>query len=110
MFSKIKYLVMVSFTLFQISAFADCNDQYEAQIIAEIVSVKTDSMTYCKAMLSRESISHFREHILCPLDLAEIIENGIDFSLVNGHDCELTKGDTVSGVLVQSNGKIRFDN
>ena len=83
-----KNLIMIAITLISISgAFASECEKMEAQIIAEIVEVKTDSLTYCKAMVSEKSISHFREHFFCPLLIEEVVEQGISFPLTNGHDC-----------------------
>ena len=104
-----KTLLLTLFVL-STSAFASevvrC-DANEAQIIAEVVSVETDSMMTCKAMISAESVSLFNEHSLCRLSLEEVIENGVDFPLVNGHDCEVPS--QLNGYLVQKNGEIVLD-
>ena len=84
-------------------------DTYEAQFIGEVTRVETDSLTYCKAYLSHESVSHYNVHALCPLDLSEVINEGIDFPLVNGHDCEVNRGEKLSGILVQDNNQIFID-
>jgi uncharacterized protein YdbL (DUF1318 family) len=94
-------------SLISFSAFS-CETN-EAQFIGQIVEVKTDSMHYCKAMFSVESISLYNEHALCPLDVSEVLENGVDFPLVNGHDCELSVGETLSGYLYTTKTGISLD-
>ena len=88
------------------SAFAAC-ESYEAQIIAEVVESRTDSLTFCKAVISAESITLYNEHALCPLNMEEVLENGIDFPLMWGHDCDVPR--TISGVLISNGRSIRLD-
>lgn len=82
---------------------------YEAQFIGKITSVETDSMMTCKAKFTAVSISLYNEHFNCPLEMDELIDNGIDFPLVNGHDCELNVGDQVSGYLYTTKTGISLD-
>lgn len=99
-------LIILALTL-TFSIFA-C-DSYEAQFIGEVTKVETDSLTYCRAYVTQESISYYNLHNFCPLYKTEAIEQGIDFPLINGHDCEVYVGDTITGVLVKKNGKIILD-
>ncbi len=105
-----KKLLLLTITLFQFSAFASNCPNGEAQIIAKITSVQTDSMHYCVAYISEESISHYSSNIFSLLDKQEVIQKGIDFPLVNGHDCEITKGETLSGYLCAGKYKITLEN
>jgi hypothetical protein len=82
-------------------------EKYEAQIIAEVVEIETDSNTYCRAIISEESIEHFQEHFFCPLDKSEIIEKGISFPLQNGHDCVIP--DRIGGYAYGEDGKIKLE-
>lgn len=75
--------------------------QQEAQIIAKISGRDTDSLTYCVAKIDPTSIVQYNVNQLCPLDLAEVLEQGIEFGLTNGHDCDVPTGD-ISGVLVKT--------
>ena len=86
-----------------------CKGNLEAQIIAEITEVKTDSLTYCVAKISPESVSFFSENWLCPLSLEVIVEKGISYPLMNGHDCEISMGEKITGVLIQDKGRIYFE-
>ncbi|WP_127717326.1 hypothetical protein [Halobacteriovorax sp. HLS] len=101
-----KFLSFIAlFSLFTTNSFA-CST-YEAQIIADVVRVETDSMMTCKAFISAESIQMYNEHGLCGLKLEEVLENGIDFPLINGHDCEVE--DTISGYLYTTKTGISLD-
>lgn len=76
--------------------------QQEAQIIAKISGRDTDSLTYCVAKIDPASIVQYNVNQLCPLDLAEVLEQGIEFGLNHGHDCEVPVGSDISGVLVKT--------
>ena len=76
--------------------------QQEAQIIAKISGRATDSLTYCVAKIDPDSIVQYNINQLCPLNLSEVLEMGIEFGLTNGHDCEVPVGETISGVLVKT--------
>lgn len=104
---KIQILFVALFSVLSFQAFS-CS-QNEAQVAMVVTSVETDSMHYCKAFVSEESISHFSEHIRCPLTQSEVIAKGIDFPLVNGHDCNVEVGDVISGYLITSGNKIVID-
>lgn len=70
----------------------------EAQIIAKIQSTQN-----CKAIVDIETVRHFRVNQICPLNLDEIVSQGIQ-------DCTLRAGDEVSGVvIVNEDGKIIRD-
>ena len=76
--------------------------QQEAQIIAKIGSYDTDSLTYCVAKIDPKSIVQYNVNQLCPLDLDEVLQQGIEYGLNHGHDCEVPVGADISGVLVKT--------
>lgn len=84
-----------------------CIYEAEAQFVGEIEEVETDSNTYCRGIVDPSKVSFFRENMFCPLDLGEIVEQGIEMPLKNGHDCEVPG--QVGGILVLQDGKIFFE-
>jgi hypothetical protein len=82
-------------------------EKYEAQIVATVKTIETDSLTFCKAIVSYENITFYAEHSFCPLDKRDLVETGISFPLQNGHDCEIPE--VISGYAYSDNGKIRLD-
>lgn len=91
----------VIISIVSLSLFANASEQCigEAQIIAKVDTLTTDSMTTCRVMI--KSASLYNESILCPLDLSEVMSEGIEIGLKNGHDCEF-ESDTISGILVKN--------
>lgn len=84
-------------------AFNQQGCQQEAQIIAKVLERDTDSLTYCVAKIDPASIIQYNENQLCPLDLAEVLDQGVEFGLSNGHDCEAPgAGSVITGVLVKT--------
>lgn len=81
----------------------------EAQFIATVTEVETDSLTYCRAKVSYESITYFSGHFFCPLSRADLIELGVSLPLINGHDCEISVGDQISGIAVMEGQQIYLD-
>lgn len=92
-------IVIASLLAFQ-STFA-CENLGEAQIIAKIERTETDSLTYCKAFINLSEVRFFSESMVCPLELYEIAQIGIEVGLENGHDCALNTNDEISGVVVK---------
>lgn len=84
-------------------------DTYEAQVVAQIKEVKTDNMTYCTATFTADSFEVYNQHVLCPLSLGFVLQNGVEFNLENGHDCEIAEGKVISGYLYTKNGKVYLD-
>ena len=102
-----KSLLIIA-TILSTGLFANASCIGEAQIIAKVGELKTDSMTTCRVMIS--SVSFYRENMTCPLDLSEVMSKGIEIGLKNGHDCE-HDSDTITGVLVQNSaGDIYLEN
>lgn len=103
--------------LFSLSTGASVCDEYQAQIIADVVSVETDSLTFCRAKVSYNSIKVFNPYgdnqyidgDICPLYRQEVVTKGIDFPLINGHDCEVP--DEINGVIykMENSNKISVE-
>lgn len=96
-----------TFLLLSIQSFA-C-DQAEAQILAKVVVGDTDSMHYCRAIVTAESIEIYNESEVCPLSKEEVISKGVEFPLTNGHDCDVYRGDTITGVVYKKGEIIYLD-
>jgi hypothetical protein len=77
----------------------------EAQIIAQ-VSGNTKSLTSCIAHVDSSSIVQYNESGVCPLDLGEVLEKGVEVGMKDGHDCRLQAGDVITGVLVKNQAGI----
>ncbi len=100
--------VAVIFSLLTLTLSAQASCIGEAQIIAKVESVRGNSTTSCRVFVKQ--ISFYNESIICPLDISEVSDNGIEIGLKNGHDCDYGS-DTISGVLVKdSAGVIRIEN
>lgn len=70
----------------------------QAQVIAKVTAVETDNLTYCRAKVE---FRLFQPHGLCPLTPEDAgIQKGLQFPLTNGHDCEISVGEEVSGVII----------
>ncbi len=95
----------VIFAILTLSAFANASCIGEAQIIAKVDSLKSDSMTTCRVMI--KSASLYNESIICPLDLSEVMSEGIEIGLKNGHDCEF-ESDVISGILVKNKAGVIY--
>lgn len=93
------FTVIFSLLSLTLAANAQSSCIGEAQIIAKVAGKKTDSLTYCRIMV--KEVSFYSENINCPLDRSEVMEQGIEIGLKNGHDCEYDS-DSISGVLVKT--------
>lgn len=79
----------------------------EAQIIAKISERSTDNLSHCTAKIDASSVKAYNQNGMCPMDLSEVISQGIEMGLTNGHDCEITVGDEINGVIYKRiDGKI----
>lgn len=82
----------------------------EAQITAKIDSVQTDSLMSCKVFIDSKQIQFFASSGVCPLEISEILSKGIEVGIINGHDCRLDNGMTMSGIVVKSaSGDLSFE-
>ncbi|MBY0553631.1 hypothetical protein K2P97_03825 [bacterium] len=81
---------------------ANANCLGEAQIIATVKDIKSrDMMMGCTVTVTPETIKLYNESRVCPLDLNEVLTEGIEVGLSNGHDCTYNPGDEFSGVIVK---------
>ena len=74
----------------------------EAQLIAQIATVQKVSMNSCKAFIDPSSITFYSESMVCPLDLSEIISEGVEVGIKDGHDCRLESGQDLNGIIVKN--------
>lgn len=74
----------------------------EAQLIAQIATVQKVSMNSCKAFIDPSAISFYAESMVCPLDLSEIISDGVEVGIKDGHDCGLESGQDLNGIIVKN--------
>ncbi len=74
----------------------------EAQLIAQIATVEKVSMNSCKAFIDPNSVTFFSESMVCPLDLSEIISEGVEVGMKDGHDCALESGEALNGIIVKN--------
>lgn len=70
----------------------------EAQFAAEPAYTKKNGPNSCRLFI--KNVSHYSEHIFCPLSLSEVMEHGIEIGMRNGHDCEYDYPQ-VSGIIVK---------
>ncbi len=89
-------LVIICLLAAQIS---NANCLGEAQIIAKVGGIHSKSLSSCKVFIDTSSIVVYNENLLCPLDINQILELGIEVGLKNGHDCAMDNGDAINGVL-----------
>ncbi len=99
-----KLLVVALISVVAQASMANCLG--EAQIIAK-VSENKKTLSSCVAMIDSSSIVQYNESMVCPLDLGEVLEQGVEVGMKDGHDCRLEAGDVITGVLVKNQaGKI----
>ncbi len=104
-FMKMLFVIVMSFVA-QVSS-AQCLG--EAQIIAKIKST-SKTLTSCVAYLDQVSIVQYNVNRLCPLDIGDVYQTGIEVGLIHGHDCLLEAGAGISGILVKKqSGKIALE-
>jgi hypothetical protein len=97
-------IVLLSLLTAQLS-FANCLG--EAQIIAQVSSIKSKSLSHCTVDIDVDSVKQYNVNMTCPLDLSAVLVAGVDVGLKNGHDCAMDAGDEITGVLVLNKaGKI----
>jgi hypothetical protein len=82
----------------QTIAFADCTGA-EA-LVAGTVTKKIETSGGCQAELN---YNYFSSSIMCPLDISDVTERAVE---ITTRACDFKVGDTVSGVLVDSNNKL----
>ncbi len=100
--------VAVIFSLLSLSLAANAQSSCigEAQIIAKVESVQKSTVSSCRVLV--KEVSFFRESIVCPLDLSEVMDSGIEIGMKDG-DCQYS-ADSISGVLVKDKaGRITIE-
>lgn len=93
-------------TVTSMSAFAQ-NCLGEAQFAAKVASVQKLSDGSCKVYI--KDVSHYSEHMFCPLSLAEVLSSGIDISDRVGNNCSYNHEDISGVVVLKANGKVYLD-
>lgn len=93
-------------TMISISASAQ-NCLGEAQFAAKVASVQKNSDGSCKVYI--KDVSHYSEHIFCPLSKAEVLSSGIDISDRVGNKCAYDHEDISGVVVLKADGKIYLD-
>lgn len=96
----IKSIALIAMAL-TFSAQANCIG--EAQIIGRISEVRK-TLTSCRAFLSADT--RIQTSMACPLDEGKLYSEGIEVGLMNGHDCKMEAGDSISGILVDNGHQI----
>lgn len=94
-----KFLMMAFVAIAGHMASANCLG--EAQIIAKVQG-NSKTMVSCLAYIDPTSVIQYNTNQVCPLDLDEVLINGIEVGLKDGHDCRLQAGDIITGVLVKT--------
>lgn len=94
-----KLLVVAFITVLTQVSMANCLG--EAQIIAKVQSTQK-SLSSCVVSIDSSSIVQYNESGVCPLDLSEVLQSGVEVGMSNGHDCRLEAGDVITGVLVKN--------
>ena len=79
----------------------------EAQMIGKIADINYGSMFSCVVTLTLDS--EVTPNPLCPLDITEINATGISLPRTNGHDCDYTIGQTISGIVVSNGRTLRIE-
>lgn len=98
---KLLSALLVIGSLSSVSAMA-CDG--EAQVIAQVDQTSFRLGIGCKLTLTK--VTHFAANPYCPLDIDEINSLGITGDIASGHECALSSGDSISGVVVKRNGNL----
>jgi hypothetical protein len=92
-------------------ASATCNKvetktcQQEAQFISKVKSLTKD-YTGCVVKIDLNNTKIYNPSMVCPLEIEEVVAEGIQVGLRDGHDCAFDVGDEISGVIVRKNSKL----
>lgn len=94
-------IVIILFTIL-FSTLVQANCLGEAQIIAKVDRIiERHDMISCKVAIDPNSIIQYNVNMTCPLDLSEVLAEGVEVGMPYGHDCAYNEGDTLSGVIVK---------
>lgn len=91
---------LVSFNSLALVSAGVCSG--EAQIIAKVDQIIDGDMFNCVVSIDSNSIVQYNVNQTCPLDMNEVLKKGVALGLINGHDCPLSSGDDISGVIVKT--------
>lgn len=83
-------------------AFANASCLGEAQIIAQVSGIKNKTLHSCSVQIDPASVSHYAASMVCPLGIDEILAEGVEVGLKDGHDCRIDTGESISGIVVRS--------
>ena len=97
-----KQLIIITTLLVSQISFAAPVCSGEAQIIAKVGQIINRDMSECVISIDTNTIVQYNVNQLCPLDLSEVMEKGVEVGLSNGHDCNYNPGDDISGVIVKT--------
>lgn len=96
------FLTLLTILITTVSVFASTPACLgEAQIIAKVSSIADKDSYDCVVHIDAASIVQYNINQICPLDLGEVLAQGVSVGLANGHDCSYSAGDDISGVIVK---------
>ena len=82
----------------------------EAQVIAIIQTTQKSGQSSCKAYINQYLVQFYASSAVCPLDISELVNEGVEVGMVNGHDCAMNAGETLNGVVVRNSaGVLRLE-
>ncbi len=96
-----KTLFILAISLMVSTGYAAPVCEGEAQIIAKVGPIKSKTMLSCVVEIDASSIQLYNMSGVCPLDIDEVLATGVSVGLKDGHDCALSEGDVISGVIVK---------
>lgn len=74
----------------------------EAQVIAPIISTQTDRLHSCRVYIDLSKVRVYNESMVCPLDINEVVTNGVEVGLKADLSCRLLIGDELNGIIVKT--------
>ena len=102
-------MVLAALIVTPATSFAARKCQGEAQIIATGSSSGKGTMTHCLVNIYPNSVEIYNSSVVCPLDINYVLATGILVARENGHDCPVTGGAEVRGVLVREGKSVRLE-
>lgn len=79
----------------------------EAQFAAKVAQVRQAHDGSCIAYIS--NVSHYNEHMFCPLSLNRVLKSGIDITDRVGSNCSYNHQEISGVVVLKADGKIYLD-
>lgn len=95
-------LVASTFSFAQSVSAAECKQQ-AAQINVKVKAVEKldDFGGSCTVSIDLKTLITYNMDETCPLDIVDVLQEGVEVGIANGHDCRLEAGDQLSGVIVK---------